>query len=351
MPSPTAAEVVLLCRKLTACIDFFVDAGFRLETIFPADDPRRARLRGHGLDVCLERSDVDGGGHLRISGNRAREITAPNGTVLEFVAASERSRPTWQPATFVVRPADEDPHWITGRAGLLYRDLVNGRQDGWLVASRIRVERGGPVEDYVHFHRVTAQIIYCRTGSVRVVYENQGEPFDMIAGDCVLQPPGIRHRVLECSSDLEVVEVSSPAEHETGVDHELELPNARLAPDEPFAGQRFVRHQGSRSVLQPWDIAGFDCRDTGIGKASNDVVAVRIVRPASAPPGLPFHHANDRRFWFVLRGELVLQRGAATHRLAKNAACVLPPNETFHLNGCTPDLELLEVALNHRALE
>jgi quercetin dioxygenase-like cupin family protein len=40
-------------------------------------------------------------------------------------------------------------------------------------------------------------MIYCHRGWVRVVYEDQGEPFVMHPGDCVLQPPGIRHRVLE----------------------------------------------------------------------------------------------------------------------------------------------------------
>ncbi len=61
----------------------------------------------------------------------------------------------------------------------------------------------GPVPDYVHF-----QMIYCYKGWVRVVYEDQGEPFVMNAGDCVLQPPEIRHRVLECSVDLGVVQIS-----------------------------------------------------------------------------------------------------------------------------------------------
>ena len=41
-----------------------------------------------------------------------------------------------------------------------------------------------------------------------MVYEDQGEPFIMREGDCVLQPPQIRHRVLESSGPLEVIEVS-----------------------------------------------------------------------------------------------------------------------------------------------
>ena len=34
-------------------------------------------------------------------------------------------------------------------------------------------------------------------------------------GDCCLQPPAILHNELECSEDLELLEVTSPAHYET----------------------------------------------------------------------------------------------------------------------------------------
>jgi uncharacterized protein YjlB len=37
------------------------------------------------------------------------------------------------------------------------------------------------------------------------------------AGDCVLQPAGIVHNELDCSDDLEVLEIYSPAVHPTVV--------------------------------------------------------------------------------------------------------------------------------------
>ena len=37
------------------------------------------------------------------------------------------------------------------------------------------------------------------------------------AGDCVLQPPAIVHNELDCSDDLEVLEIYAPAVHETVV--------------------------------------------------------------------------------------------------------------------------------------
>ena len=108
---------------------------------------------------------------------------------------------------------------------MLYRDLIPGRLGGRYIASHITIPEGGPVADWVHYHRVAFQMIYVRRGWVRVVYEDQGEPFVMHAGDLVLQPPEIRHRVLESSPGLEVIEIGCPALHETLADHELELPN------------------------------------------------------------------------------------------------------------------------------
>ena len=101
-------------------------------------------------------------------------------------------------------------HAGQGRAGMLYRDLIPGRLGGRYIASHITIPEGGPVADWVHFHRIALQMIFVRRGWVRVVYEDQGEPFVMNAGDLVLQPPEIRHRVLESSPGLEVVEISAP---------------------------------------------------------------------------------------------------------------------------------------------
>ena len=54
--SITTAEVVLPCTELEATLEFYIeDLGFRIEAIFPADDPVVARLSGHGLTLLLER--------------------------------------------------------------------------------------------------------------------------------------------------------------------------------------------------------------------------------------------------------------------------------------------------------
>src|SRR4051812_39155093 len=148
-----------------------------------------------------------------------------------------------------------------GRAGMLYRDLIPGRLGGRYIASHITIDGGGPVADWVHYHRIALQIIVVRKGWVRVVYEDQGEPFVMQAGDMVLQPPEIRHRVLESSPGLEVVEISAPAVHATFADHEIELPNGHCDGQRLFGGQRFLRHIADRT---PWTTAhGAKVQETG----------------------------------------------------------------------------------------
>ncbi|HEX6813173.1 MAG TPA: cupin domain-containing protein [Planctomycetota bacterium] len=341
-PEP-AAVVVLACRDLPACLAFFGEIGFRLDTIFPADEPRSASLSGFGLRLCLERSEHDGGGHLRLPGVRP-DATAPNGARIEFVGGP-RETPAFPPATFAVSEPAADARWAEGRSGMLYRDLIPGRQGGALIASHIRIPRGGPVPDYVHHHRVTAQVIYCLRGSVRVVYEDQGEPFVMQAGDCVLQPPGIRHRVLESSDGLEVIEVTSPALHETCVDHELALPTNAHRPERQFAGQRFVRHEAARARWQAHAWQGWRACDTGIGSATAGACTVRMLRAEAGAQPVAFEHAASHVFWFVVRGALQFAHGAEAYVLRAGDACLLPSRAPITLREPAGDLELLEVAL------
>ena len=44
-----------------------------------------------------------------------------------------------------------------------YRDLIP-RLGGRFIASHILIDQGGPVSDYVHFHSVRFQMIYCHNG-------------------------------------------------------------------------------------------------------------------------------------------------------------------------------------------
>lgn len=355
-PGVRSAEVVLPCRELEATLAFFLERlGFRLETIAPADDPAEAVLSGHGLRLRLARGAAGEPGVLRLTcddpralGGDARALVAPNGTRIELADARPAlALPPLEPSFTLARA--QDGAWQSGRAGMLYRDLVPGRQGGRFIASHIRIPAGGPVPDYVHFHRVRFQTIFCARGWVRLVYEDQGPPFVLRAGDCVLQPPEIRHRVLECSDGLEVVEVGSPARHDTCVDHELALPTPEARPERRFAGQRFVRHEAARASWRPWRLDGFVCRDTGIAAATDGLAGARVARRADGAPSAAAArdpgHTGELFFLFVLEGAVTLEHVGAHEPLARGDALVLPPGAPWSLAQPSADLELLEVTL------
>ena len=228
-----------------------------------------------------------------------------------------------------------------------YRDLIPDRQGGRVIASHIEIPTGGPVPDYVHYHAVQVQMIYCYRGWVRLVYEDQGPPFVLAAGDCVLQPPGIRHRVLESSAGLEVIELSCPAEHETFTDHELSLPTATVDPDRRFGGQRFVRHQAAHARWQPWRVASFEAQEIQIAAASEGLARVHVLRPvAGASAAASLRHDGELWFGFVLDGGVTLSRsGHAEERLEPGDAFVTPAGELVELSGACEQLQLLTVEM------
>jgi quercetin dioxygenase-like cupin family protein len=313
------SDEVLYCRELDRAIALFVRLGFRLDTIAPADDPSVALVSGHGVRVRLVRTG-------------AADDLDPDALAL----------PALRPA-FVVARAD-DSAWHTGRAGMQYRDLIPDRQGGRYIASHIRIIEGGPVPDYVHFHAIQFQIIYCYKGWVRLVYEDQGPPFVMQAGECVLQPPRIRHRVLEASPGLEVIEIGAPAVHATHVDHELALPTETVRVDREFGGQRFVRYQPAMARFTAAPIAGFEACELGIAAATRGIAAVRVLRrhaPSSAAPAA-YRHAGELLLHVVLRGELTLDD---VHRLGPGDAFVVPAGRPFSWRDASAELELLEVAV------
>lgn len=353
-----AAQIVLPCSELDATLTFFTERlGFRIETISPADDPCVAELAGHGVRIRLERGVSGSPGVLRLScqdpfaaTDAATELWAPNGTRIQIAAADAELVVPQLRASFVLSRLRGDTHWTSGRAGMSYRDLIPDRQGGRFIASHIRIHAGGPVPDYVHFHEVRFQLIYCYKGWVRLVYEDQGPPFVLHAGDCVLQPPRIRHRVLESSPGLEVIEVGCPARHDTSADYELPLPTPDLRPERDFRGQRFVRHSAATATWQPWNCAGFECRDTGIGAATDGLAGVRIVRPLDASAGARSTHASSHEaellFVFVTEGSMTVESEQHdAERVGAGDALVIPAGWRHALTHCSEDLELLEVLL------
>lgn len=339
-------QVVLGGGELEATTRFFTDLGFRLLMIMPADRPRLAELEGFGLVIRLDTGRPATSTTLRLPVDDVPEpttVTAPNGTTIEFVAATPGVPvPPLRPSFVLSRAAGAD--WTVGRAGMGYRDLIPDRQGGRFIASHIHIPTGGLVPDYVHHHAIRFQMIYCYRGWARLVYEDQGPPFRFEAGDCVLQPPHIRHQVLETSSAFDVVEISCPAEHETLRDHELRLPTEHRI-DRTYGGQRFVHHRSATASWRPAAVEGYDARDLGIGEATGGLAGARVIRPRTAEIESRRRHDGELLFLFVLQGGAVLDGDAGRYSLGPADSVVLAPGEDYRLGDSSADLELLEVSL------
>ena len=189
-------------------------------------------------------------------------------------------------------------------------------------------------------------MIYCYKGWVRVVYEDQGEPFIMHPGDCVLQPPHIRHRVLESSDGMEVIEIACPAEHETLVDHELELPTTTVNRNRQYARQRFVFHQLKEASWVEGPGRCFETREIGIARATDQLASAVVLR--SSGPGLTASLRHDAEFFFnfVLSGSSRLQTPAqGSYRVGPADCFVIPADDPFVLSEISPDFELLQLTL------
>ena len=215
-----------------------------------------------------------------------------------------------------------------------------------VIASHITIPDGGDVPDYVHYHDVVFQLIFCHRGWVDVVYEGQGPPFRLEPGDAILQAPGIRHRVLRASPGLEVIELGSPAEHETHVDAAMALPSPDCPPDRRFGGQRFVHHERASAAWEA-GAAGLRVQETAIADATDGAADVRLLQVDSAPSDrielAPL--AASFRFWFVREGTANAALGGELLPLAPDVALVLPPDQPVVLVDPSSDLELLEVSL------
>ncbi len=247
--------------------------------------------------------------------------------------------------SFVVRRLKDQAPWIIGRAGMHYRDLVPSRLGGSIIASHIRIPDGGPVPDMVHFHRVGFQLIFCIHGWVDVVYEDQGDKMRLTAGDCFIQPPEIRHRVLEASDNVQVIEIGVPAEHVTEIDHEMTLPTPHLRPDREWQGQRFVYNRAEGAEWSPFRLPGYICRDTTIAANTKGVAGVQVVRRGQGAPQWAAHD-TDILFTFVMNGTVTLMGdGRDPFPLEQGDAFVIPPGMRTCLSDPSDDIELLEVTL------
>ena len=285
---------------LSEAISDYRSKGWNVQTIRPADDPYEATVQSpDGDTIRLRRTPI------------------------------------------VVSRAEDSDAGHTGRASMTYRDLIPGRWDGRFIASHIAVPNGGDIPDDVHYHDVTFQFLAVRTGWVDVLYEGQGETIRMNPGDIVLQPPGIRHRVLATSPGFDIIEIGCPADHLTNFDHEMALPNGVYG-DYAWGGQQFV-FSTPGDFSEGWDHPGFSSDDSGIGAATNGIVEVRRVRTAQQShvyESKPF----EFRFIFVMDGDIdVTVTDGAVYHLTSGDSIALPPAAQATIAQGSHEATLLDV--------
>jgi len=101
------------------------------------------------------------------------------------------------------------------RAYFEYRDLgIRRATRGKVVAHVIRARPGTAPHGQWHRHDCRVQFVYVLKGTAVFEYEGVGR-VRMKPGTCFYQPPGIRHREIRHSKDLEMLEVVAPANFRT----------------------------------------------------------------------------------------------------------------------------------------
>ena len=108
-----------------------------------------------------------------------------------------------------------------------YRDLgIERATKGKVVAHVIRARPGKAPHGEWHYHATDVQFVYVLKGWVLFEYEGVGRVM-MKAGSCFYQPPGIRHREIRHSRNVEMLEIVAPANFKT---YSVREPAARKSP-------------------------------------------------------------------------------------------------------------------------
>jgi hypothetical protein len=119
--------------------------------------------------------------------------------------------------TFVASHHRLDAFEVGLRRYAQYRDLGIAAATGGLARAHVikMVPPCDPAEvSKRHYHDVDFQMVYVLKGWIKAEYDGAGV-HTMREGSCWLQPPKIKHTVLDYSDDCELLEVILPADFET----------------------------------------------------------------------------------------------------------------------------------------
>jgi len=148
--------------------------------------------------------------------------TKPRPSARQAVRGPARSAP---PRATKARPKqrfnvshhNEDDFAVGLRSYAHYRDLGTAKATGGMVQAHVIrfVPPCDPKQvSKLHYHDVDFQMIYVLKGWIKTEVDGAGTHV-MRAGSCWLQPPRIKHKVLDYSDDCEVLELILPADFKT----------------------------------------------------------------------------------------------------------------------------------------
>jgi quercetin dioxygenase-like cupin family protein len=130
--------------------------------------------------------------------------------------AKTRARPRAK-QRFTVSHHNEADFYAGLRRYAKYRDLgISAATNGLVQAHVVQfVPPCRPEEvSKLHYHDVEFQMVYVLKGSIKTELEGQGA-ITMRQGSCWIQPPRVKHKVLDYSDDCEVLEIVLPADFKT----------------------------------------------------------------------------------------------------------------------------------------
>jgi hypothetical protein len=131
-------------------------------------------------------------------------------------AASAKVRPR-RKHSFVASHLREEDFEGGLRRYAKYRDLGMSKATGGMVQAHVIrfVPPCLPEEvSKLHFHAVEFQMVYVLKGWIKTEFDGQGA-VTMQTGSAWIQPPRIKHKVLDYSDDCEVLEIVLPADFKT----------------------------------------------------------------------------------------------------------------------------------------
>jgi hypothetical protein len=150
-----------------------------------------------------------------VSRGRGSISKRPGNSKAARIRAKNKSQPRRH--TFVASHHRPDAFEQGLRRYAQYRDLgIAGATGGMARAHVIKmIPPCDPAEvSKRHFHDVEFQMVYVLKGWIKGDYEGAGV-VTMREGSCWLQPPKIKHSVLDYSDDCELLEVIMPADFAT----------------------------------------------------------------------------------------------------------------------------------------